>query len=382
MRTADVIVVGGGVVGCAVAYSLAERGAAVTLLERDDLAAHASGVSAGMLAPLAEASGAGPFFQLCLQGLQALERLIPRLEEETGVDTGYSRCGLLRLAMDPREESEIRERCRRLGSHGLRWLSREEIDPLQPGITPEARGALYSPREGQVSGLGLARAFAAAASRRGARVEAQCEVTGLERQGSRIVGVRTGSDTLPADTVVLAAGPWAQGCMRWAEIALPVVPVRGQILTLRPAGPPLERIVWGSEAYLVPRPDGSLLAGATEEWTGFDARVTVEGAGQLLAAAARLVPSLRDATLEAARAGLRPGTPDRLPVLGPAPGLEGLFLAAGHFRNGVLLSGITGELIAEWALSGRAPWPTNPFSAERFQGVAAKGVSGEGLTSS
>lgn len=363
----DVIVIGGGVVGCAAAFFLAERGAQVTLLERDTTGAHASGAAAGMLAPIAESEDEGPFFDLCLRGLEQLAAVVPRLRERTGIDPLYSPCGVLRVALHEEESEALRSRAARLAHHGLRWLNAEEARSLEPGLTPEARGAIHSPREAHVSSPGLVRAYAAAAAAAGARLVEGAEVTGLTRSGGRVTGVRTAAGEMAAGAVVLAAGAWSGPLAREGGLRLPVEPVRGQILALDnlPGGP--ERIVWGGGAYLVPRRDGSVTVGATVERVGFDARVTAAGAASLLAAAPRLLPLLADATFRRAWAGLRPAAPDRLPVLGPAADVPGLFLATGHFRNGILLSAVTGELLADWILAGRAPWPQNPFAVERFQ---------------
>ncbi len=366
MEAADVVVVGGGVIGCAVAYSLAARGARVTLLERAELAAQASGASAGMLAPLAEADDEGPFFQLGLRALALLDQLCPQLRETTGADPDYVPSGLLRVAVGAAAAGELRARAARLSKYGMEWLPPDRLAAVEPAVRPDARGALLSPREGHVSGGALTSALAAGARLRGATILTGREVTGFLRQGGRVTGARTAERDWHAGAVVLAAGAWTSDVAARVGLELPVMPVRGQILALET--PPLlsGRIIWGSEIYLVPRRDGSLFAGATVERVGFDTRVTAGGLRELLGAALRLAPPLAGAGFRRAWAGLRPGSPDSLPILGPVPALPGLYLATGHYRNGVLLSALTGELMADWILEGRAPKEAPLLSVERF----------------
>ena len=180
------------------------------------------------------------------------------------------------------------------------------------------------------------------------------------------MGVSTTEGDVQAGEVVLAAGSWATFCAEWAGLRLPVEPVRGQILALQRPPRGLRHIIWNGGAYLVPKSDGTVVVGATEEHAGYDRRVTAEGVARLLSAAVDLYPPLADATFHHAWSGLRPCAPDRLPVLGPAPGVPGLTLAAGHFRNGVLLSAITGRGIADWLLRGEFPPLFEPFRPERL----------------
>jgi len=362
----DAIVIGGGVVGCAVAYSLASCGLQVLLLERGGLAEEASGAAAGMLAPLAEAHGPGPFLELCLAGLALFPSLARELEEATGLDIGLSRCGLLRVALTDEDEESLRRRYRWQLDTGLplTWLEGEEARAVEPALSPGVRAAVLSEAEGQVEPQLLAHALARAAQARGARVLLSTPVLGIVRRGRRVYGVRTPSGIVRGRQVVVAAGPWTGRLLAGIGLHLPTPPRRGQMLAYR--GRPVGRIVWGPEGYLAPKATGVTYAGATVEAVGFRRRTTQRGLRRLQRMARTLVPALGRAEVAAAWAGLRPGSPDGLPIIGPVPGWDGLSVASGHFRNGVLLAPITGRLLAQ-ALTGQpTDLPLDPFSPARF----------------
>lgn len=360
--------VGGGVIGAACAFALAREGLAVTLLERDALAAHASGAAAGMLAPIGELEREPAALALGLSSLALFPALVRELGELSGIDPQHATSGILRVARSEEEARTLAARARELPDLGLEWLDAAAARELEPALAPQLHGALLSPREGQVASALLVRALARAAGRLGARIETGAPVHGLVREGTRVRGVRTAAGERPCRHVVLCAGAWTPAAAAWLDsAAAPAIePVRGQILALDPVGAPPRHVVWGGSVYLVPRRDGSLVVGATEEHVGFDCRTTAQGVGELLAAAPRLVPGLAAAGFRGAWAGLRPATPDRLPLVGPWPGAEGLVLAAGHHRSGVLLAPRTAQLVADCVLGKELPAEAHLFRPERF----------------
>jgi glycine oxidase len=371
----DVLVVGGGVVGCAVAFFLAREGFRTLLLEERALASGASGAAAGMLAPIGEGFAPGPLLRLGLASLGAFPALCAELRERGGIDPEYEPSGILRIARDAAEVEGLRASMRAVAAAcgdalGLAWLGHDEARRLVPCLAPSIAGAVLSPREGHVRSPVLARAYAAAAVSLGAEVETGVRVEGFVREGARVVGARTAEGVRAAGAIVLCAGAWSAAPTEGLGArALPIEPVRGQILRLEPPpgvaapGP----ILWGGTIYLVAKRDGSLSVGATEERVGFDCRVTADGVAALAAGARSLVPSLGQATFRDAWAGLRPALPDRLPAIGAWPGLDGLFVATGHHRNGVLLSPETGRLVTDLVRGKALPPDARELSLERLR---------------
>ena len=364
--TYDVAVVGGGVIGCAIACELAQRGATVVLLERDRVCAGASGAAAGMLAPQTEAHAADPWFELLLAARAEHEPLACRLRHDTGIDVGYRRDGVLRIAANAEERRELRERAewqQRLGL-AAEWLEPDEALHREPGLSPDLAGALWLPDEAQVRSPRLVQALALLAQRLGVDVREAVPVIGIETANGRTTGVRTPAERVSAGAVVLAAGVWTSFID--GARCLPLQPVKGQIVSgLQSAGCAPRNIVWGSGAYLVPKAGGELLVGATEE-PGYDARPTLGGMAGLVKAGARLMPAIAGMPLNGAWAGLRPALPDRRPALGRLGEVDGLFVATGHYRNGVLLGPLTGKLMAQLVLGERPAHDLSPYSAARL----------------
>jgi glycine oxidase len=373
LRGADVIVVGGGVVGCSVAWHLAREGLDVVLLERSVLAGQASGAAAGMLAPVGEGAVGSALLRYGLESLARFPSLCEELRELSGVDPEFEPSGILRLAQTGAEERALRAKGAALRSLGLdlEWLDEREADSAQPGLAEDLRGALWSPREANLRSPLLVSAYAGAARALGARIVTAAPVVGLQLEGDQVVGVRSAEGSCEAGCVVVATGAWCGDLAEWLPArfgspVLPIEPVRGQIVSLDAPLPPLRTIVWGEGAYLVPKRDGSVVVGATEERVGFDCRVTAEGVGGLLAAATRLVPALREAGFRRSWAGLRPGSPDGLPAIGWLPGVNGLLVAAGHHRTGVLLSPTTGAVVRDLVLGKDAGAAAIAFDPARW----------------
>jgi glycine oxidase len=354
----DVVVVGGGVIGLCCAWRAAGRGAEVAVVDARRPPAGATRVSAGMLAPVGElAFGEPELLRMTLEAAELYPGFIAELEQGTGISTGYRRQGALHIALDRDEAAELRRvhELQRSLELGAEWLSPRRCRELEPGLTPSFNGGVHAPGEGAVDPRALSAALLSALAAEGVEVRSETEVAAPLLDGERIVGVRTDAgEELRAETVVLAAGAWSGG-VEWLppEARPPVRPVKGQVVELRALDgtAPCKRILASERVYLVPRPDGRLIAGATVEERGFDTTVTAGGVHELLREAYRLLPEVAELELVEAAAGLRPGTPDNLPRIGPAP-LEGLLWATGHYRNGILLAPLTAERIAE-LLAGR-----------------------------
>ena len=350
----DAVIVGGGVIGLSCAWRAAQRGARVALVERSQPPAGATRVAAGMLAPVGElAFGEPELLKLTLAASELYPDFVAELEQVSGIVTGYRRDGALHVALDRDEAAELRrvhELQRSLGL-GAEWLPPRRCRELEPGLTPSFNGGVHAPDEASVDPRALTEALLAALAAEG-KVDLLTG-TGVEaalRDSGRIAGVRIASgEELRASSVVLAAGAWS-GQAEWLPEAArpPIRPVKGQILELRSrdgAGP-CQRIVVSERVYLVPRPDGRLIVGATVEEQGFDTAVTAGGVHELLREAYRLLPELAEMELVEAAAGLRPGTPDNLPLVGPS-GVDGLLWATGHYRNGILLAPLAADQLVE-----------------------------------
>jgi glycine oxidase len=374
-RTYDVVIVGGGAIGLCCAWRLAQAGAEVVVLDRAEPPAGATRVAAGMLAPIGElAFGEPELLRMTIAGAELYPDFIAELEAVSGLSTGYARHGALHIALDRDEASELRrvhDLQRSLGL-GAEWLPPRRCRELEPGLTPSFNGGVHAPDEAAVDPRRMTAALLAALADAGVEVRGGTDVVAPVTVDERLQGVRTGSgDELPAGHVVLATGAWA-GSEGWLpEEALPPVrPVKGEILELRSADgrPPCERIVASERVYLVPRPDGRLIVGATTAERGFDATVTAGGVHELLREAYRLLPDVAEMELVEAMAGLRPGTPDNLPLIGPGA-LDGLILACGHYRNGILLAPLTGAAVADSIATGELPDSVAAANPERLAGV-------------
>jgi glycine oxidase len=360
-----VVVVGGGVVGCAVALRLVKAGAQCTVLERSVPGAEASSAAAGILAPQAEAEGPGAFLSLCLRSRSLYPDFVEELEALSGLRVGYRRSGVLHLAFAQASVEKLRTRVTAQVTEGLsaELLDGNAVRRLEPALSPDVlAGALFQD-DGSVDNRLLMRALSMAAERAGARF-----VTGnvralLETRG-RTSGVDVDGAPLHADAVVVAAGAWTGLVPGCGLSPRQVRPARGQMVMLRSRLPLLERVAFSDDGYLVPRADGHLLAGSTVEFEGFAKEVTARGLKHILGVALQLVPSLADIPVVETWAGFRPFTEDRLPVLGPGP-LPGLFLASGHFRNGILLAPVTAELLAEAVLGRKTTLSLEPFRWDR-----------------
>jgi len=346
-----VIVVGAGVVGCAIAYELAARGANVHVLDMRGTGQGATRASAGILAPYIEGHSAA-LLQLGMCSLDQYDTFVRRVAADARRPIEYRRTGTLQVVRTDEEAKQFPRQQHTLAGLGTRAdvLDGSEARRLEPALGADVRAALLVSAQGYVRAAAFTDALAAAAAARGARVSV-ARVARIGGAGGALT-VETTEARLAADVVVLAAGSWSGGIPMDAP-APPVRPVRGQLVELRLPQPALSHVVWGSECYLVPWQDGRVLVGATMEEVGFDERVTADGVRQLIGSAVQLVPALGAATFEEARAGLRPATTDELPIIGASTTMRGVFYATGHHRNGVLLAPLTASLVADLVLAGR-----------------------------
>ncbi|HEX6924754.1 MAG TPA: glycine oxidase ThiO [Longimicrobiaceae bacterium] len=363
----DVVVIGGGLIGSAVARELALNGLRVLLFERGRPERTASWAAAGMLSPLAESEDAGGF----LDFLRASRKLYPSftrsIEEATGLPTGYRSEGTFLVALNESDEAALRQRFawQRAADLPVEWLTGDETRQFEPAISGEARAALRFDEDHQVDNRLLLEALRVAAGHAGVdrRIE---EVAGIVRQGERVSGVQLRSgERVEAGWVVVAAGVW---CSRLEGLPrpLPLRPVHGQLLALHPGRPLIRHVLDSPRIYLVPRADGRVIVGATVEEIGFEQRVTAAGIHTLLGAALELIPELEHARFGESWSGLRPGTPDHLPILGADPDLPNLVYATGHYRNGVLLTPITAEVVADLVMDRPSRLPLAAYAPDRF----------------
>jgi glycine oxidase len=372
-----VLVVGAGVIGLACAWRAAQRGLSVRVIDRDTPGSGASRVAAGMLAPVGEASwGEESLLELNLASARAYPEFARELEQATGRDVGYRRCGALHVALDRDEAEELRRRHELQRSLGLQaeWMRPARCRELEPGLTPTLAGGVLVAEDAEVDPRSLVSALVAAIESAGGEMIGGAEASEPLLEGGRLHGV-TLSDgrELRADQVVLATGAWS-GSAPWLppDARPPVRPIHGQLLQLQGSAtePLSERIVVTQWVYVVPRGDGRVVVGATVEERGFDLTVTAGGVHELLREAYRVLPDIAELELTEAIAGLRPGSPDNAPVIGRAA-ISGLVLATGHFRNGILLAPITGDAVAALLAGEEPPAPAASMAPERFEEVPA-----------
>lgn len=372
MKTVDVAIVGGGLIGVAAALELRTRGLSVTVLDRQEPGREASSAAAGMLAPSPDDLSSLPLVPFGKASIALYPEFVAHIEQASGKTTGFAQKGTLEIFFGEHGDSErdrfVAER-KRIGI-GAEALSIRQAREMEPNLAPEGVAAAWLFEEAIVNPRRLIDAAISAAKTNGAEVLAGCTVTGLIREGGRCTGVVTSNGPISAGCVVIAAGSFSGAI--GAEIApyAPTIPVRGQMLALRTAAGAsetitLRHVIRSGHGYLVPHEDGRILAGSTLENGVQDKFVTPGGMQKILGAAIELVPALNSAEIAETWAGLRPGTPDGLPILGPTD-IQGLVIATGHYRNGILLAPITAKLVVPWVLGLKVDRDVAAFSPMRF----------------
>ena len=370
-------IIGGGVIGGSVAWRLALDGVQVAVFERGRLGQEASWAAAGLIGPQVEAQEPGIFFNLCLAGKNAFDSIVDRLTRESGVDPEYDNHGALYVAFDEEGAARLKHRARwqrEVGAH-VEDLSPAEALKLAPVLSPEIVHAIHMPTNRRTENRKLTIAYIRAAEKAGASFREGARVAEVVTRGGRAAGVRLDDGSIEeADIVVNAAGSWA-GELRGLEAdKVRFYPVRGQIICFEAPAGFLGPSLFSPGGILVPRRDGRLIAGSIFEDAGFNKSVTLSGIATITSGVARMVPGLRGAAFREAWAGLRPASDDQMPVIGESPSVPGAFYAAGHFRSGILLSALTGELIADLVAGRKVGLDLTPFSPARFRNGDIKRV--------
>ena len=367
-ETTDVAIIGGGAAGCAVAYYLAEAGVKATIIEREGVGSQASGYAAGGLNPLQGAGIPGPLGAFAWESFRMHLRLAGPLSNRTGIDYQLRTVSQIKLAFDEVEFPELQETIDLFSAAGGfegRWLDAEEVQRLEPRITRNAIGGVYQYGNNALDSLRFTQALESAARSAGSTLR-EGKVTGIEVNGGSGVRVLLDDGTLECGRVVLATGPWSRVAEPWLGVYIPVDPLKGEILRLAIPGQPLRHDISGGGGSLYPKPDGLVWCGTTEDWRGFDRQPLQETKRWLLERAISLVPDLAAARVVEHTACLRPVTPDWLPLLGPVPGNENIYLATGAGKKGILLAPAIGKSIADLITTGETPIPIAGFSPERF----------------
>jgi len=348
----DVIVIGGGVIGLSIARELAPR-KSVLLLDRGPTGNGTSWAAAGMLSPLSEANNDGPFFQLCTRSFSMYEEFVRSLVDETGIDCGYSdNEGVLTLATTSEAASTLQCRAawQQKAAFQVELLSGDDVRKLEPLVTAPVQKALFTPRERSVAPRQLVNALRESCLNRGVDIETGVNVHSI--------------DQFKAPNVIIASGVWS-GELKGLDPIIPVQPRKGQILSLATPSRPFKRIIRWQHTYFVPRGSGEMIVGATEENAGFDRSNTPAGIGQLLNEAQQISSHVGAYPILEMWSGLRPATPDHLPIIGPSS-IPGVFYATGHYRNGVLLAPVTASIIAELIENGKPTTAIDSFLPSRF----------------
>jgi glycine oxidase len=362
----DSIIIGGGVIGGSIAFHLAKRGKKVLLLERNVLASESSSAAAGMLGAQAELEGSSPLFPLAKRSREMFPNLAAELKDLCGMDIELVNKGMFKIAMNRKQADDLKRKVDRHTSLGEEayWLSTSELRKSEPLLSDSVLGGMNLPKDGQVSAHRLSLAFSKAAAVLGAEIKEFVAVHSFLMDQDRVRGVSTNEGEFFSEHVIVASGAWSSQLLKDTGLQMDTYPVKGECFSVVTAVPLLEKTIFSSGCYLVPKAGGRTIVGATEYPGIFNKKVTIAGISSLMEKAKQIVPAIADAELESTWSGIRPQTGDGLPYIGEHPEYGGLFIAAGHYRNGILLSPITGELIAQWT-EGKGVPELEPFRVDR-----------------
>jgi glycine oxidase len=370
MKTFDVAIAGGGLIGATIAFELARNGLHVALFDRQQPGEGSSWAAAGILSPAPENAGMISTVPLGRASLQLYPEFVATVEEISGESVGYRARGTLEALFSTNTQEKLSTIIALHHGLGLKAepVSADDAREMEPALSPEVEAAVFRPDEARVDNRALTKAVLIAAERTGVKTFAASNVQLITKDGGRCDGFFVNGEKVESRWTIIAAGCCSaeiEGASRYA----PVRPAKGQMIALRAEGFSIERVLWSDHVYLVPRNDGRILAGATVEYVGFEKNVTVGGVQKIITAALQLAPALADAQVEETWAGLRPDAPDHLPIIGPTD-LDGLLIATGHFRSGILLAPITAQLIREWITTQNVSQDWARFSPMRFGEVA------------
>ena len=364
----DVVIVGGGAAGCAVAYYLGEAGLSSIVIEREGVGSQASGYAAGGLNPLTGHGIPGPLEGFAWESFQMHLGLYPRLNEFTGIDYQLRETSEIRLTFNETEVLEfeaLADRLIRTPGFASSMTEQWRVRKLDSRVNSDFAGCVFTRGNFQLDSLGFTKALAFAAERLGAKFR-QGKVQGLELSGDHVSRVLLEDGEIECREVVLAMGPWSRHAEQWLDAYIPVDPLKGEILRMRLPGEPLEHDVSGEGASVYAKPDGQVWCGTTEEWRGFDRQPLAETRERILAGVKRILPAIEGATLVMHTACLRPVTPDWLPILGRVPGYKNAWLATGAGKKGILLAPGIGKSVVDLIMSNETSLPIANFSPERF----------------
>lgn len=367
-NSSEVVIIGGGIVGIATAYFLGKAGIASVVIERDAVGSHASGFAYGGLSPLSGAGIPGPLAVVAQEGMRLHREFAQSLQAETGVNIEFRLRPALNLSFTEQEVHQAQVTLpwqQQQPGYTVRWLDPREARKIEPRVSEQNLGAVYVEGTADVEPYRLVLALVGAAENTGARIR-HGHVTGLKRQGDRVTGVRLENGEIACQTVVLAMGPWSGATSDWLQLPIQVRPLKGQILRLRAPGPPVACSVgWGGN-YATTKPDGLLWTGTTEEEAGFNEHPTTESRDKIIASLLKMLPAMTEAQLVQHTACLRPLAADDRLLLGPVPGWEGMYMATGAGRKGILLGPAMGHITADLILHGTSTIPIDAFGVDRF----------------
>ena len=355
-QATDVVIIGGGIAGSAAAYYLAEQGISSTIIERTGIAAEASGYNAGGLNPLEGHGWPDPLLDMALQSFRLHQELWQKVPAETGIDYHGRITSILKVALGDDELPDLRDTLATFNGatepgFSAEWLAREDVLSIEPRLSPDVIGGVRAVGNGALDGKEFTQALAAAAAKRGAQVKT-ASAMGLRLGQGRVESVVTSDGEVPCGALLITAGPWCRTAEQWLDIAIPVDPLKGQIVRVQPDGPGLDYELIGGGSSMYAKTDGLIWCGSTEEEVGFDLSLTDEARENILKMAVRLVPSLANAAVSMQTACLRPVTPDWLPIVGAAPGWDNVYISTGGQKKGILLGPAMGKGIADTIASG------------------------------